>query len=902
MFRRLIVAVALTGASCAVSPSMAWAESAGGTTNATQTAMGQIASGDRSTCAVNSGGLICWGNNGSGQLGTGDNAKRTIATSVAGLSGVTAVAMSAGNTCVIVTGGNLKCWGYNDYGQLGDGTTTTSYTPVDVCAVGGCGNGLMSGVTGISMSVGTVCAIQSDATVACWGYNNVYQIGRFTPYYSTTPLTVTGVTSVTALVSGKFHTCALISGGTMKCWGEGQYGQLGDGGSSKSTPVSVNRSGVTGVTAIAATDNATCAIVAASKVKCWGGDDANELGYDTGNPSPRSYTSSPTLISPVAVQTPVTPQLGGVDLTAKAIEGGPTGVCIIATDDRLACWGSIADMGIPSGGINFGSAFTSNWVSGMTSTTNVAVGTSTVCATNASALKCWGAAPFGELGNGTAGGSSMTSAVNVTVPTAQTATVAAIGNKTTASAATTLSGSSTSGQTLGYTTSTPAVCSVTNVGGTWTVTPVSGGTCTVTGTADGGSYLGTYYNVASATISFTVTAIAPVVTLNAATSITVSAASISASVNPALLNTTNVLKYSTSSSLTGATSVSLSSVSSNAGDTSISASLTGLSSGTTYYYTVESTNSVGTTTAPVQSFATLGFAPTVVTGSPTSVSSGRATLNAVVTPGGVATSIWFMIGQKSDLSDGTKIDYRELSDLTPVDVSVTATNLTESVRYYYRVEASNFKGSVKGDTKSFTAARPIGITINDAAEFTNKKAVTIYATGPSGSTQVIISNDGGFGSSQTFSLTDSYAEVPWTLVASRDERLPKTVYARFVQRFGTQSSTNTDDIILDTTAPTMTSASGASTSTSTDNVTVQSVRVTAAKGAVKLTVRASDKNSGIGKVQVKGSSGGTPVDVATGSPKATSRTVKVNTTKTKLWVRVVDRAGNVSKWVTVTVK
>ena len=65
---------------------------------------------------------------------------------------------------------------------------------------------------------------------------------------------------------------------------------------------------------------------------------------------------------------------------------------------------------------------------------------------------------------------------------------------------------------------------------------------------------------------------------------------------------------------------------------------------------------------------------------------------------------------------------------------------------------------------------------------------------------------------------------------------------------------------------------------------------------------AKDANSGIGKVQVKGSSGGTPVDVTTGSPKATSRTIKVNTTKKKLWVRVVDRAGNVSKWVTVTIK
>ena len=147
------------------------------------------------------------------------------------------------------------------------------------------------------------------------------------------------------------------------------------------------------------------------------------------------------------------------------------------------------------------------------------------------------------------------------------------------------------------------------------------------------------------------------------------------------------------------------------------------------------------------------------------------------------------------------------------------------------------------------------------------------------------------------------SDLPWTLVASRDERLPKTVYARFVQRFGTQSSTNTDDIILDTTAPEMNSASGTSTAPASDGVTAAGVRVSAAKkGGVKLIVKAKDANSGIGKVQVKTSSGGQITDVPTSSPKATSRTVKVNTTKSKLWVRVVDRAGNTSKWVTVTVK
>jgi PKD repeat protein len=174
-----------------------------------------------------------------------------------------------------------------------------------------------------------------------------------------------------------------------------------------------------------------------------------------------------------------------------------------------------------------------------------------------------------------------------------------------------------------------------------------------------------------------------------------------------------------------------------------------------------------------------------------------------------------------------------------------------------------------------------GISINDGARFTNDPKVTIKATWPSFASQMLISNDGGFKTAQTSALQ---TDTPWTLDSSGAERLPKTVYVRFVRGL-TVSETYTDDIILDERAPLVTSAQ---------------VSAPASTDAPLLALRARDRGpSGVASVQVSNNRQ---------RPHARFRryraTVKLTSLKGErllhadkpIYVRVRDGAGNLSAW------
>jgi alpha-tubulin suppressor-like RCC1 family protein len=92
-----------------------------------------IAAGGYHTCALTSaGGVKCWGDNGSGQLGDEAITDRATPTAVNGMSGVTAIVAGGSHTCALTGASGVKCWGKNTYGQLG---TNPGWIPVGVVQI-----------------------------------------------------------------------------------------------------------------------------------------------------------------------------------------------------------------------------------------------------------------------------------------------------------------------------------------------------------------------------------------------------------------------------------------------------------------------------------------------------------------------------------------------------------------------------------------------------------------------------------------------------------------------------------------------------------------------------------------------------------------------------------------------
>jgi alpha-tubulin suppressor-like RCC1 family protein len=340
-----------------------------------------IALGSHHGCLIlTTGAVKCWGQNLYGQVGNGaaDRNEVIFPVAVSGIaSGANMLSLGAAHSCAVV-GNKGKCWGEDDYGQLNDGSAKAPQpTPVF--------SAIPTAISQVAAGAVHTCALASDG-IWCAGKSQHGETGTIT-FYQDQPYKIPSLAgaNITGVASGTSHSCAIVSGG-VKCWGANDQGQLGLANDNGDHPVPYQTIAAnSGVQAIAAGANHTCAMVE-DAVRCWGANTHGQLG----NGFASGYIAMPDYIP-----------LSGI--TAVAAGGDHT--CALV-DTTMECWGR-GDSG-EIGVRNFDDVYTPVHPNGLdfavaNTVKAIAAGVSSSCAVvsdanNAGQARCWGSNEDAALG------------------------------------------------------------------------------------------------------------------------------------------------------------------------------------------------------------------------------------------------------------------------------------------------------------------------------------------------------------------------------------------------------------------------------------------------------------------------------------------------------------------------
>jgi 6-phosphogluconolactonase (cycloisomerase 2 family) len=208
------------------------------------------------------------------------------------------------------------------------------------------------------------------------------------------------------------------------------------------------------------------------------------------------------------------------------------------------------------------------------------------------------------------------------------------------------------------------------------------------------------------------------------------------------------------------------------------------------------------------------------------------------------------------------------------DFSITSPDSLATVAVYRRdpgVERLQPAGLVRPARTPDPIGLASSVTINDGALFTRSSDVVLTITGAAYSLR--LSNDGSFGGPAT--RLRSGEHYRWTLEDTGLGRDVRRVRVRFTwPGYGSWKADVSDDIVLDQRPPELIRARARRTE----------------RGAARLALRARDNRSGVRKLQV------TRNRSRPGRRLRFRRTVKVRRLPRRAWARVIDGAGNPSRW------
>jgi alpha-tubulin suppressor-like RCC1 family protein len=847
-----------------------------------------VQAGYSTSCAIDlEDGLWCWGD--AHYIGNGDIEPKRIPVSVPmpDNSKVSTLSMNIGVVCVTTDSNKLYCWGSNSAGQLGLGYSqqvpySHSWTPISLPAPQGKTWSQLPPAIGINR----ICAITTDGAGYCAGDNYGGSFGNATYSSSTTfvQMTVPNNEAITSMSSGNYHTCLTTQSEKFYCIGDSSNGQFGTGTtlSGKTYRSPLLTQGVE-ITEYTLAGSSTCFLDANSNIWCMGlingGPVYNEI--DKTNLFPRQ-------IVPIGTPTVTAPVSSAVNAERATVSGtvNPNGYStslVLEVSDNANFANPVRrsiSVDAPNGSY-VATAYSSQLLSLAPRTMHYVrtIATNALGATtsNVSTFTTLGSEPVvSEIATDEITGNEAVASFTVnpshlaTSIRAEFSTDSDFRDNLQTFPLTSAEGTNDVTRSVSLSGLTPRTRYFTRAIATNRLG-------TTTGT------VGSFLTLGSSPVISSFTSSSDVRTISV--SAVISTGSTTGSVRA---------EVSTSESFAQVIRSEASSYTSS-GPINHQFTVTGLSPRTLYFVRVVTTNQIGSAASASSSVRTLGGAPTV--SAPTVEPTARgASLQLQFDANGLDTAVKLIFSAADDADDPFEHFIRQ-SDVRGVQtISYNLYELRPAVTYFVTLVAENEAGTATSSRVSFRTPSPLGIVINNDDNSSELSTVTLNLTPPGGAVSMRVSNHKNFRGAKVLPLTE---QMTWELLASDEEIAERTVYVQFYFRNGT-SVVYQDDIDLmteittpDEEAPTVTALSAAKT-----RITAQGSSATRTTSSV--TISARDKMSGVVRIEtrVKNRITSTRVDAA----RRGTYLVSFPKGQRTMQIRVVDKAGNKSKWIKVTRK
>jgi len=321
--------------------------------------------------------------------------------------------------------------------------------------------------------------------------------------------------------------------------------------------------------------------------------------------------------------------------------------------------------------------------------------------------------------------------------------------------------------------------------------------------------VGTSYG---ADVTFTTSLTAPIVTTNAATTVSGNGATLNGTVNANNASTTVTFEYGLITAY-GTTVTATPSPVIGSTSTAVTYTLSGLLPNTTYHFRVVGVSTGGTANGGDLTFTTSLVAPIVVTNTATTVSGNGATLNGTVNANNSSTAVTFEYGLTAAYGTTVTATPSPVTGSINTTVTYVLSGLLPNTTYHFRVVGVSTGGTTNGADLTFITSTTAPIVTTNAASVITATGATLNGTINANSASTAVTFEYGlttaYGTTVTATPSPVTGSANTAVTYALSSLLPNTTYHFRVVGVSTGGTANGGDLTFTTNAIAPTITSGA---------------------------------------------------------------------------------------------